>query len=77
MTSYVDISIIVPIFNVDPYLYQCINSIANQSFKNIEIILVNDASTDHSLHICEYFRKNDNRVIVINKKKNENENRRK
>jgi glycosyltransferase involved in cell wall biosynthesis len=71
MTSYVDISIIVPIYNVDTYLYQCINSIVNQSFKNIEIILVNDASTDHSLHICEYFRKNDDRVIIIDKKQNE------
>ena len=71
MSSSVEISIIVPIYNVDPYLYQCVNSIVNQSKKNIEIILVNDASTDHSLHICEYFRKNDNRVIIINKKKNE------
>ena len=70
MSSSVEISIIVPIYNVDPYLYQCVNSIVNQSKKNIEIILVNDASTDHSLHICEYFRKNDNRVIIINKKKN-------
>ncbi len=71
MSAVADISIIVPIYNVDPYLYQCVNSIVNQSMKNIEIILVNDASTDHSLHICEYFRKNDNRVIIINKKKNE------
>ena len=71
MSAVADISIIVPIYNVDLYLYQCVNSIVNQSMKNIEIILVNDASTDHSLHICEYFRKNDNRVIIINKKKNE------
>ena len=71
MSSSVEISIIVPIYNVDPYLYQCLESIVKQTKKNIEIILVNDASTDHSLHICEYFRKNDDRVIIINKKKNE------
>ena len=71
MSTVADISVIVPIYNVDPYLYQCINSVVNQSMKNIEIILVNDASTDNSLHICEYFRKNDNRVILINKNKNE------
>ena len=71
MSTVADISVIVPIYNVVPYLYQCINSVVNQSMKNIEIILVNDASTDNSLHICEYFRKNDNRVIIINKKKNE------
>ena len=71
MSNVADISVIVPIYNVDPYLHQCVNSIVNQSMKNIEIILVNDASTDNSLHICEYFRKNDNRVVLINKKKNE------
>jgi len=71
MKSPVEISIIVPIYNIDAYLYQCLNSIVSQSFKNIEIILVNDASTDQSLNICEYFRKSDNRVILINKNNNE------
>ena len=71
MKRPIEISIIVPIYNVDPYLYQCINSIINQSFKNIEIVLVNDASTDHSLHICEYFRKSDSRIVLLNKEKNE------
>ena len=42
MSTVADISVIVPIYNVVPYLYQCINSVVNQSMKNIEIILVND-----------------------------------
>ena len=71
MSTRVNISIVVPIYNMDSYLYQCVQSIINQSMMDIEIILVNDASTDSSLHICEYFRKNDNRVIIINKKINE------
>lgn len=62
------ISIIVPIYNVEKYLDRCINSIINQSYKNIEIILVNDGSTDNSLEICEKYKKNDDRIIIINKK---------
>lgn len=71
MKSHVEISVIIPIYNVDPYLYQCVNSIINQSFEKIEIILVNDNSTDQSLNICEYFRKSDRRVILVNKNSNE------
>jgi glycosyltransferase involved in cell wall biosynthesis len=71
MNKSVEISVVVPIYNVDPYLYQCVNSLIIQSFNNIEIILVNDGSTDCSLHICEYFRKFDNRIVLINKNKNE------
>jgi glycosyltransferase involved in cell wall biosynthesis/biotin carboxylase len=59
------ISIVVPIYNLDAYLYQCVNSIVEQSYKNIEIILVDDGSTDNALEICEYFRKSDARVRVI------------
>jgi len=71
LKSHVEISVIIPIYNVDPYLYQCVNSIINQSFEKIEIILVNDNSTDQSLNICEYFRKSDRRVILVNKNSNE------
>ena len=59
------ISIVVPIHNVGAYLYQCVHSIVGQSYRNLEIILVNDGSTDSSVEICEYFRKADARIRVI------------
>ena len=60
------ISIIVPIYNVNKYLRQCLNSLVNQTLKNIEIICINDGSTDNSLEIImEYMI--DNRIIIINK----------
>lgn len=61
------ISVIVPIYNLDAYLYQCVSSIVEQTYKNLEIILVDDGSTDNALEICEYFRKSDTRVKVIAK----------
>ena len=62
------ISIIVPIYNVEKYLRDCIESIINQTYTNIEIILVNDGSTDSSLEICkEYAEKND-KIKIVNKK---------
>lgn len=53
--GYMKISIIVPIYNVSQYLSQCIEWILNQTYKNLEIILVNDGSNDHSLEIIEYY----------------------
>lgn len=61
------ISVIVPIYNLDAYLYQCVSSIVAQTYKNLEIILVDDGSTDNALEICEYFRKSDSRIKVIAK----------
>ena len=61
------ISIIVPIYNTEKYLSKCIESIQNQTYKNLEIILVNDGSTDHSLQICHKYALNDQRIIVIDK----------
>lgn len=62
------ISIIVPIYNVEKYLKECIDSIINQSFKDIEIILINDGSTDNSLNIMQKYAKTDSRIIIINQK---------
>lgn len=59
------ISVVVPIYNVDAYLYQCVSSIVGQTYRHLEIILVDDGSTDNALEICEYFRKMDARVKVI------------
>jgi len=61
------ISVVVPIYNLDAYLYQCVSSIAQQTYKNLEIILVDDGSTDNALEICEFFRKSDTRIRVIAK----------
>lgn len=62
------ISIIVPIYNVEKYLEKCVSSIINQTYKNIEIILVDDGSTDNCYRICDDFQKKDKRIIVIHKK---------
>jgi len=59
------ISVIVPIYNVEKYLKKSIESIINQTYKNIEIILVNDGSNDSSKDICDYYREKDSRIIVI------------
>lgn len=59
------ISVVVPIYNLDAYLYQCVSSIVGQSYRHLEIVLVDDGSTDNALEICEYFRKSDARIKVI------------
>ena len=64
------ISIIVPIYNGEKFLDECIESILNQTYKNIEIILVNDGSTDESLNICNKYKKEDKRIIILNIKNN-------
>lgn len=61
------ISVIVPIYNSSRFLSQCIKSILNQDFKDFEIILVNDGSTDDSEILCSDFKKIDKRIILINK----------
>lgn len=61
------ISIIIPIFNTASYLEQCLYSVVNQTFKDLEIILVDDGSTDNSLEICNVFSEKDNRIKVYHK----------
>lgn len=60
------ISVVVPVFNAEHFLTECIESIVNQTYKYLEIILVNDGSTDDSLKICNQFAQKDKRVTVIN-----------
>ena len=62
------ISIIVPVYNVENFLNECIESIIKQSYKNIEIILVDDGSTDTSGAICDELSQKDNRIKVFHKK---------
>lgn len=61
------ISVIVPIYNVENYLCQCLDSILQQSYKNLEIILVDDGSTDRSGEICDAYGKKDKRIRIIHK----------
>ncbi|WP_406630849.1 glycosyltransferase family 2 protein [Ornithobacterium rhinotracheale] len=60
------ISVIVPIYNSDRYLRQCLESIQNQTFQDFEVILINDGSSDNSQSICEEFTTNDDRFKLIN-----------
>ena len=62
------VSIIVPVYNVEKYLDKCIDSVVNQTYTNLEIILVNDGSTDNSPEICNKWSEKDSRIKVINKK---------
>lgn len=62
------ISIIVPVYNTEQYLVECLNSIVMQTYKKLEIILVDDGSKDHSLEICNQWQKKDERISVIHKK---------
>lgn len=63
------ISVIVPFYNVDRYIEKCICSILRQSYENIELILVNDASTDNSLNICRKYARKDTRMRIIEQPK--------
>lgn len=58
------VSIIVPVYNVEKYIRRCLNSIINQTYKNLEIILIDDGSTDNSGDICDQYAKDDRRIIV-------------
>ena len=61
------ISVIIPVYNVEKYLKRCLDSIVNQSLKDIEIICINDGSTDRSLNILQEYAQNDSRIKIINK----------
>lgn len=61
------ISVIVPVYNVEQYVEKCIESILNQTHKNIEVLLIDDGSTDKSGSICDLYAEKDNRVLVCHK----------
>ncbi len=61
------ITVIVPVYNVEHYLDKCLDSVIKQTYKNIEIIVVNDGSTDNSGKICQEYAKKDNRIVYIEK----------
>ena len=59
------ITVIVPVYNVENYLQKCLDSLLSQTYKNLEIIVVNDGSTDNSGNICQEYAQKDNRIIYI------------
>ena len=61
------LSVIIPVYNVERYVAECIESVINQTYNDLEIIIVNDGSTDNSLKICEAYAKRDKRIKIINK----------
>lgn len=64
------ISVVVPVYNVEKCLEDCLDSIINQSYKNTEIILIDDGSTDKSGNICDEYANKDNRIKVLHKENN-------
>ena len=60
------VSIIIPVYNSERTLERCLDSVINQTYKNIEILIVNDGSKDKSLEIMKEYQKKDNRIMVIN-----------
>ena len=62
------ISVIVPVYNAEKYLPKCLDGLINQTFKDIEIICVNDGSTDRSLSILKEYAKKDSRIVIVDKK---------
>lgn len=61
------ISIIIPVYNCEKYISRCLRSIINQTYKNLQIIVVNDGSTDNTLNICEDIARNDSRIEIYSK----------
>ena len=61
------ITVIVPVYNVEHYLDKCLDSLVNQTYKNLEIIVINDGSTDNSGIICQEYAQKDNRIVYIEK----------
>ena len=62
------ISVIIPVYNVENYLRQCLDSILNQTYTDFEVICVNDGSTDNSLNILNEYAQKDSRIKVISQK---------
>ena len=61
------VSVIIPVYNVENYIHRCLNSVISQTYDNLEIILVDDGSTDDSGRICDEYKEKDGRGVVIHK----------
>ena len=67
MQSKEMVSIIIPVYNVEKYIVECLESVVNQTYENLEIILVNDGSTDNSKEICLEYAQRDQRIKLYSK----------
>ena len=67
MTANIKLSLIIPVYNIAQYLPRCLDSIINQNYKNLEIIVVNDGSTDTSREVIDDYCNKDSRIIAIHK----------
>lgn len=67
MNKDIKVSVVVPVYNVEKYLYRCIESIVNQTYSNLEIVLVDDGSLDNCPQMCDDWADKDNRIQVIHK----------
>lgn len=70
-TASPKISVIIPVYNVEPYLRQCLDSVVNQTLKDIEIICIDDCSTDNSLEILKEYAQKDGRIVLIHMEVNQ------
>ncbi|HCT9613067.1 TPA: glycosyltransferase family 2 protein, partial [Enterococcus faecalis] len=61
------VSVVIPVYNVEKYVEKCLDSVINQTYQNLEIIIVNDGSTDNSLSVCQKKKLSDSRIKLINK----------
>ena len=75
MNQQPKVSVIVPIYNVEPYLDRCMQSLIHQTLKDIEIILVDDGSPDRCPQMCDEYAQKDSRIKVIHKKKKQDKER--
>ena len=64
------VSVIIPVYNVEKYLKHCLDSVCNQTFKDIEIIIINDCSPDNSLQIIKEYQQKDDRIVLVDLKQN-------
>ena len=62
------VTVIIPIYNMEKYIHRCLDSVVNQNYHNLEIILINDGSTDRCPEICDEYSVADSRIIVIHQK---------
>ncbi|MCB0513357.1 MAG: glycosyltransferase family 2 protein, partial [Bacteroidetes bacterium] len=65
-----EVSIIIPVYNTGKYIAKAVKSVLNQTFKDLELIIVDDASTDETYSICEEYAKNDDRVRLYKNERN-------